>query len=393
MVALNKILNILILVLAIVALVFGFLLSQKRQQLRTHSDQLGTTLENVVANIAPNTDLSNKVNYNNGDGSLGFDQLDQFEQLSQEINNHATALVKQRDDLGAAVADVATKFNVIDEAQPGDFQSMATYADQLQTLNDGVSAINNRNNDFISTLSSIGSTVDAPADEATLTDPEAYAAPLERIATGVTTLADRNSAYISALESVVTRLGSERLGVSAEELRDPENFEKAEIQLENGLLEVANSLAEYDAAQKQIAELETTVADTEQRWQEERRNVQIARQQLDDVNRRKAELETEVADLREQVGDIETRDTGILKGKVVEVNYEWNYAIIDLGRTDGLPPNLTMTVGRDREFIANVLVSKVYGDYAVAEILTENKQGEVLEGDRVFYVSGPLSAN
>jgi hypothetical protein len=74
-----------------------------------------------------------------------------------------------------------------------------------------------------------------------------------------------------------------------------------------------------------------------------------------------------------------------LSGSVVDVNYDWNYVIINLGAKDNLPPKLEMIVAREKEYICRVVVSKVYDDYAVAEVLPDLKKGKVLEGDRVIF--------
>ena len=74
-----------------------------------------------------------------------------------------------------------------------------------------------------------------------------------------------------------------------------------------------------------------------------------------------------------------------VEGKVINVNYDWNYVIINLGKEHNLPENLEMTVARDQEYICKVLVTRVYPKYAVAEILPKNKHGNVIEGDRVIF--------
>ena len=74
-----------------------------------------------------------------------------------------------------------------------------------------------------------------------------------------------------------------------------------------------------------------------------------------------------------------------VEGKVINVNYDWDYVIINLGEKDSLPENLELIIARDKEYICKVLVTRVHHDYAVAEILPNVRHGNVIEGDRVIF--------
>jgi len=72
-------------------------------------------------------------------------------------------------------------------------------------------------------------------------------------------------------------------------------------------------------------------------------------------------------------------------GKVMSVIHKAGLVILDTGRDDGLPLGLVMTVRRDREYLCQVRVTKLYPEYAVAEIIPKGKEGEPIQGDRAFY--------
>ena len=73
-----------------------------------------------------------------------------------------------------------------------------------------------------------------------------------------------------------------------------------------------------------------------------------------------------------------------LTGSVLDVNYDRNYVLIDIGGMHNMRPNYTMIVARNDELICKVKTTRVYKKYAVAEILPELNKGAVIAGDRVI---------
>jgi hypothetical protein len=394
MAVVNRILNILILLLAVVALVCGFALFNKRKQLRQHSDQVAQALEQVTGIIAPGTPLANEAKYDGGNGKLGFKQLGELDGVSSRIQKHAKDLVAQRNDLGTAVADIAVKFNVVPEAKPEDFQSLETYADKVKEVGDNVEAINQRNTQLIAKLADIGRTLGVEVTEEQLTSPESVGEVSTKIAEATLATQKRGERYAEALEGVARKLASDDMAVKPEQIKDPETFESALTQLDNGLSKVQEKLQRADNDQKRIAELEAKDKETLDKLTQERETAERLRLKTEDSEKQILWRDEEINRLKDIIAKFKDIGTGggTLQGEVVEVNYDWQYAIINLGNKDGLPQNLTMTVGRDREFIANALVTRVYKDYAVVDILPEMKQGEVLQGDRVFFLASSAGA-
>lgn len=396
MVVVNRILNILILVLAVVALVCGYALFDKRKQLRQHSDQVAQALEQVTGIIAPGTPLANDAKYDGGNGKLGFNQLGELDGVSSRIQKHAKDLVAQRNDLGTAVADIAVKFNVVPEAKPEDFQSLETYADKVKEVGENVEAINQRNTQLIARLADVGRTLGVEVTEEQLTSPETVVEISNKIAEATVAQQKRSERYVEALEGVARKLAGEDMAVKSELLKDPDGFESALTQLDNGLSKVQEKLQRAENDQKRIAELEAEGKDSLNKLAEERETAERLRLKVEDDEKQILWRDEEIVRLKDLLAGLTKGPGGSkpLQGEVIDVNYDWQYAIINLGNKDGLPPNLTMTVGRDREFIANALVTRVYKDYAVVDILPDMKQGEVLQGDRVFFLAsgGPEAA-
>jgi len=73
-----------------------------------------------------------------------------------------------------------------------------------------------------------------------------------------------------------------------------------------------------------------------------------------------------------------------LLAKVVSVDYDWNYIIINRGTDDWLREDMVLLVRREAHYICRVQLSRVERRYAVANILQLAKVGKVLKGDVVI---------
>jgi predicted RNase H-like nuclease (RuvC/YqgF family) len=76
-------------------------------------------------------------------------------------------------------------------------------------------------------------------------------------------------------------------------------------------------------------------------------------------------------------------DEMISDGRVLVVNKEFNFIVIDLGEQNGVGVGTQFGVYRDGELLAKVEVEQVYKDMSSAKILAEDLNGEIQEDDEV----------
>jgi hypothetical protein len=92
------------------------------------------------------------------------------------------------------------------------------------------------------------------------------------------------------------------------------------------------------------------------------------------------------ARLRKYEGDpIEPPLPAGTKGKIVAVDPKYDFVVLDIGANQGLVQDASMLVNRDGRLVAKVRITRVEPNRAIANIMPEWKQGEVLEGDQVVY--------
>ncbi len=169
---------------------------------------------------------------------------------------------------------------------------------------------------------------------------------------------------------------------------------------------LAQTRQELANAREEIAQLNQTLS---------QRNAEIARQrdQIDALDREKASLQIQIDDLNNQIAkmddDIQDQKDKIvtleqtitdleaqlggpgalralprgLHGRILVVNKDWNFVVLDIGSRVGLVPNAEMLVHRGDQLIGKVLVSGVMRDLAVADIRSDWLQTPIQEGDFV----------
>jgi len=71
-------------------------------------------------------------------------------------------------------------------------------------------------------------------------------------------------------------------------------------------------------------------------------------------------------------------------GKVVLVDAQWNFVILNIGRTQGISANAEMVVHRGEELVGKVRISNVSSDLSIADIIPDWQKQPMKEGDRVF---------
>jgi peptidoglycan hydrolase CwlO-like protein len=169
---------------------------------------------------------------------------------------------------------------------------------------------------------------------------------------------------------------------------------------------LAQTRQELADARDEIAQLNQTLSE---------RNAEIARQrdqidaldrekdalqiQVDDLNNQIAKLEDDIQDQKDKIVTLEQTITDLeaqlggpgalralprgLHGRILVVNKDWNFVVLDIGSRAGLVPNAEMLVHRGDQLIGKVLVSGVTRDLAVADIRSEWLQDQIREGDFV----------
>lgn len=186
-----------------------------------------------------------------------------------------------------------------------------------------------------------------------------------------------------------------------------QDLEKTRQDLSMTKDELARTQSDLDRALAKVDNLEETLTEKEAEIASQNTRIENLEQekislsvQIDEVNNKLAQSEDELRDAMDKVATLEQtinlmelemgqgRTRAIpkgLTGRIMHVNKEWNFVVIDLGSDDGLVPNAEMLIHREDQLVGKILISGLSRDMSIAELESDWTQSAVKEGDLVVF--------
>jgi chromosome segregation ATPase len=149
-------------------------------------------------------------------------------------------------------------------------------------------------------------------------------------------------------------------------------------------LSILNS--RFEDAQNQIQSLNQIVQQKDQ-------EIEMKGQEMDALLREKQLLDGKIAEMSisfdksNQLAMAASRK-GIdenLEGKIVEINKQWNFVIVNFGRRQNVQESIDFTIYREDKPIGKIRTVSVDDDVSVADVLPGIKAGEIQIGDKVAF--------
>jgi len=396
MAILNKILNILTLLLAGVALFFGYSLFERRVELRSHSEMVAKSMTVVVKrlDVASNTDVAAAV------GDLGWKAFHDtrsdagtYETFRNtklaKIEGQVETIMKQRDDLAHALAEIAKNVDR-NPLKPEIFQSVNDYEAGVTDLIERIVEVKDRDKLIFARIHDIAFNLTMPLPEGSLKDPTQCKAALDTFGANLNNLNKRSAAYVKTIVVAVDTIGQHDWQVNKDRLRSPTDYEGELAAIENDCAEINEDLIAYGRIGADLEKVKSELDDKKNELNDVNKNLLAREIDLDNCKTELSRCKTgpggRMVDPQDPSKPLNPGDFAVtnVEGKIVEVNYDWNYVIIDLGRRDLIPKNMGFRVARGGEYICKVKVTRVLDEYCVADILPHLKLGVVMEGDRVI---------
>ncbi|MDD4981039.1 MAG: hypothetical protein PHC54_07270 [Candidatus Omnitrophica bacterium] len=180
------------------------------------------------------------------------------------------------------------------------------------------------------------------------------------------------------------------------------------VDLDKETAEKQKALSEVDKLKADLEKQQGLRSDLETKLTQTQKDVEKTKTQLKDLEDRKAQLETKIKDLETQtqktkaqqqqgveLGTIVVGPEGSpaeasavaqkpkLEGKVLVVNKEYNFVVINLGSKDGVNVEDVFSIYHDNNYIGDVKVGKTHDAMSAADFLSSATKDQVSEGDRV----------
>ncbi|MCF7854334.1 MAG: hypothetical protein K9N51_06015 [Candidatus Pacebacteria bacterium] len=406
----NRVLIVLIAILAVGAAVMSFLLFQHRNAFRDRASVLAETVVSMVRwmDEDSNTDYDKEVTFGAADpveglpesGMLSWQKyledpqaykrtLGEAEELSEQLAEQRNYLTENLAQVGF---DLQLPVDALDVADLRDLSNADVYQDATQKVVRLGKAVHERSEDMIRTIVNTGTVAGITIDEANIrernedinADGETilkgfnHGGELEKFNDAIVSLNTRAQDYMATIAEAMNDIAAWDWSTTAESVKDPQTYNQALSALSNDFSDLNDRLVAAAAMEQQLqqarTELDEALADLEQVTKERDR----LRKQLTGL----APSGTGPDD--ETGGDVGQPTYDLAGGKVVHVNHEWKFAILNLGRRQ-IRENIELLAARDGAFVARLLVTRVTPKISVAEILPMPKSdAQIQEGDRVL---------
>lgn len=412
----NKILNILVLVLAICAVFFGFFLFQKRVELRRRGDTMAKMINRVAGILDTNSGTTIK-------DQLVITRLELDPEINPDLSKHlkislyhnnykslnavlkpfaeqATTVVTQRDILGETLNDVIVSLETPepDTFSADQFQNVSTYKVKVTDLLAIIKKVNDRDNALVKQLVESAGVVDFTLEADALKNLDDFATPLSEFGTKISALKTRSSTYETHIASVCEILAVPAPSLEGEDYSDALSTASTAIQ---GFKD------DFEACKRDLKLTKDKLAETEDKLNQEIEKVAKLEEENDKLRKRIADILGDEEDPNAPAGKQDNKVlVKKLEGNILKVNKKWDFVVIDLGKESkknkmmrgiknpkeinvSLPEGEVMDVSRNNKYLGQIKIIRVNDNCAIADILADNKQGVIEPGDRVFFARTP----
>ena len=425
---LSNIFGVLALLLAGAAAFFSFTISQRRAEFRLRADKMATAVVEIVRTVDTDsgTALASEVTFTPGDpklrkkdsGALSSVEFHQAKDESGAYNAfqahldkalaHVRDLAKRRNDLAQVLTATAATLGLPeDHLADADLRGLAdsqAFSDATQTVQSHADALVRRDAAILDTLDKTAQAIGESIDKQALTtrkqeqndegEPQLGDYPcsftLDAFRKGVTDLNERAEAFgrtiVAAMANVKRHEGIFEWSVSPADVKakQKDSYDPAHIEFINDFGKINDQLDNLVAARielvenkKRIDALETDLSAANAKIRDN--EVTIGKRDL-----RIRELERRLALLDDNFQIDGAPSNKELVGQVRQVDPDYNYVILNLGKTDRISKGTELLVARGDEYVAKVRVTQVLDTISVADVLPVAAKGEVKPDDQVI---------
>ncbi len=404
---LNRIVNGLVLGLAIVSVVFGYLLFQKRDQLVKRGDLMAQAINSVSSKLdsGSGTKCADNLQFlkleldpnkdpkalENAQKTLYHTNYQNLQAILEPFKKQALNVIEQRDILGVTLNDVAVKLEIPETFTPAQFHDLSMYKEKKEALISNVVKVNARDNAIAEQIAASAGVIGFTLDKETLKNLDSFKTPLDEFASKVEALKKRSDKYADHINRICSILQIQAPSLSGDSYAQELSTVETSAQ------------AIKDEFEKTKVELAKTKEDLEKKTED--LNKAVAK--IEVYEKKIIQLTKDLAKERGEIGDDPTKpapeqESNLfekLEGKIIELNPKWDFVVIDLGKNNKitvgakkkreeivpLPEGKVMFVGREDQYLGKIKVIRVNDNCAIANIMPEDMGGKIKVGDKVFF--------
>jgi len=430
----NAIISCILAVLAIAAGVFSFSLFNRRNEFRGRAEILAETLTKVAATMDKDssTRLAQTVTFTKADpfaqtpesGSLSWKAYNDakaeendyaaFAQTMAQIRDLSALFHAQRGELAAHLANFTVILGLPEQqVSTTELQNLAnsqTQSRAVAQLVEHVSMVRDRDRAILDALVQLSDTLrirldrdsfiqrrqGVDAKQKPILEDYNISMALRDLEDTAKALRQRCESYRDALVQAVTTVNKHNWETRRFHIEDARDYIIAMQTLQSDFAQINEKLILLEKTQAELDNTRNTLEVVTGELQQRREDLGELEAKLATAKRKQEELVNRLRilqpDTDSRTGEPEIIARNRVQGKVLRVDDNWKFIIIDLGY--GVVNRGTrLLVARDDECIARIEVSKVLGSISMAEILPDVQQGPIQVGDRVIFPLQEVTQN
>ena len=400
MVILNRVMNILILLAAIAAVVFSYLLFSKREKLVNGWAQMASAITTAAKTLDDGGASGTTAVKDLPDAKLKHTNSDELGQVLPKLKDNISKVITQRNDLSKSMQDAAAKLSIAG-VDSKNIKSVTAYKDQERIFLKGVQDFRNGRDtvsqEYANTFSKFGASVSANE----LNNPKSCREAIDRGNMKIQDALDRKKTYATSLTQI-----ARAAGVAAPNVEGP----AYRADLNKTVTAVKAKTAEFNKTK-------TLLAAEQRKTKQLTAQLEKQTKTLKSVNELKLAREKEI----KRLNNILSKDGTLMipeklltpkdpecykyvKGIIEYIDKDYGFVTINIGKNYSfvqeygsrqnrilfpLQSGKIMTVVRNPDsanplFIGKIKVTKVDDSSSVCNLIS-GKSETVQEGDVVFF--------
>ena len=404
---LNRVINILILLAAIAAVVFSYMLFSKRNELTDGWRKMAEAINATAATLDDKSASGTKAAQELATDKLKHTEYANLDQVLPKLKDNASKIVKQRNDLAKSLQDAANTLEIAG-VNAKDFQNVTTYEGKNKDLSGKISAFKSNRDSVFANYVRTGSVAGASITANELKNPAQANAAAQKVNAKINDIKARRDRFSSHIAAV-----SRTLGVKNPNLAGA-NYAS---ELNTSLAAVRKVKAEADATKNALAAEKRKTASLNNQIAAHRKTISNHLADIKSKQKRIDELLRVISDDGKShipaklLKSSDPECYGYVKGKIEYIDKDYGFVTINVGKKyefvqkygikDNkvpfpLPVGKIMTIARglnsdSPEFIGKLLVTKV-DDYNAICNLVSGKLSDLRVGDDVYFAAEDIAA-
>ncbi len=404
---LNRVINILILLAAIAAVVFSYMLFSKRNDLTDGWRKMAEAINATAATLDDKNASGTKAAQELATEKMKHTEYANLDQVLPKLKDNASKIVKQRNDLAMSLQKAANTLEITG-VNAKDFQNVTTYESKDKDLSSKISDFKRNRDNVFSNYVRTGSTAGVSISANDLKDPSKANAAAQKVNTQINDIKARRDRFSSHIAAVSRTLGLKNPNLGGT------NYAS---ELNTSLAAVRKYKADADSTKNALAAEKRRTASLNNQIAAHRKTISNHLADIKSKQKRIDELLRVISDdgksriPEKLLTSSDPECYGYVKGKVEYIDKDYGFITINIGRKyefvqkygikdNKVPFPLTtgkiMTVARglnssSPEFIGKVLVAKV-DDYSAICNLVSGKLSDLRPGDDVYFAAEDIAA-